>query len=155
MLSILPVFSISSIIADLFRLASFLITGFAFYKVASIRFLPNPWMAFLPIFNLYMTGSLADSMKYRFPKINRVIGDLPLAVLLPATWVFSQLIIARLFLPLAVLISFACWAVEIMVYYFIFSLYGKPSMAIPFTVLSIFPLVGPCLILYCLKDRRI
>ena len=51
-------------------------------------------------------------------------------------------------------VEFALWAAELMVYYFVFSLYGEPKMVLPFTALSIIPVVGPCLVLYVLKDRR-
>ena len=75
---------------------------------------------------------------------------------------FRSAALATNFLPLIPLIGglatmvveFALWAAELMVYYFVFSLYGEPKMVLPFTALSIIPVVGPCLVLYVLKDRR-
>ena len=146
----------SSLVFSLISLAIYLISSYAFYKVAKIRSLPNAWLAFIPFFGLYMTGLIADSMKYNHYKINRYISDIPLAYVLPIASLISG------FLPLIPLIGglatmvveFALWAAELMVYYFVFSLNGEPKMVLPFTALSIIPVVGPCLVLYVLKDRR-
>ena len=52
------------------------------------------------------------------------------------------------------LINLVLWAAEILMAYFVFHLYAEPKQTIPFTVLSIIPVVGPVLMLYVLKDRR-
>lgn len=150
-------FTTAHLIANLINLALFLINGYAFYKVARVRMLPNAWLAFIPIFGLYITGLIGDSMKYNHYKINRYISDIPLAYALPLAALATNLL---QFIPIlggiaVLVINLALWLAEIMVYYFVFSLYGEPKNVYLFTALSIIPIVGPVLMLYCLKDRRI
>ena len=71
-------------ISSLISVAVFLITGYAFYKLASVRMLPNAWLCFIPFFSLYMNGMIIDSLKYNHYKINQYISDIPLAYALPA-----------------------------------------------------------------------
>lgn len=146
----------NSLLATVLSLAVYLLGAFAIYKVAKIRFLPNAWLAFLPLFNLYMYGQIIDSLKYNHYKINHYISDIPMAYALPILSLASTFCVAVPMLGgvLSVVISLILWVSEIIMYYFLFSLYADPKHCIPFTVLSVIPLVGPILILYVLKDRR-
>lgn len=145
-----------SLITTLLSLAVYLIGSYAFYKLAKIRMLPNAWLAFIPVFSLYITGMIGDSLKYNHYKINHYISEIPLAYALPILSLASTVIgnVPVLGSPLVAVIELVLWAAQIMVYYFVFSLYAEPKHCIPFTVLSIIPVVGPCLLLYVLKDRR-
>lgn len=145
-----------SMVSGLISLGIYIITAYAFYKVAKLRGLSNAWLAFIPIFQLYIIGSIADTMKYNHYRINRYISDIPLAYALPLLSLASGLLGA---LPLiggilAVLVELALWGAQLLVYYFVFSLYGEPKDLNLFTVLSVIPFVGPCLMLYVLRDRR-
>ena len=142
---------VGGMISSFISIAVFLITSYAFYKVAKIRMLPNPWICFIPFFSLYMNGMIIDSLKYNHYKINRYICDIPMSYALPI------LAIARNILAISAItdiVSLVLALAEILLYYFVFSLYAEPKAKIPFTVLSIIPFVGPLLMLYVLKDRR-
>ena len=148
--------SLTGLLADVITLAVYLIGAYAIFKVAKIRFLPNAWLAFIPFFNLYMSGMIIDSMKYNHYKINRYISDIPMSYALPLLSLASNVVYV---LPLigglaGSIIGILLWASEILMYYFLFHLYAEPKQCIPFTLLSLIPLVGPILILYVLKDRR-
>ncbi len=146
----------SSLINTLLSLAVYLISSYAIYKVARVRFIPNAWLAFIPFFSLYMLGMIGDSLKYNHYKFNAYIGDIPLAYALPLAAILQNFLPAIPVLggPAVTLLGLALSAAQIMVYYFIFSLYADPKNILLFTVLSIIPVVGPLLILYVLKDRR-
>lgn len=137
-------------IASFISIAVFLVTSYAFFKLACVRMLPNAWLCFIPFFSLYMNGMIMDSLKYNHYKINQYISDIPLAYALPA------LALAQNFLAVSFItsiISLILALAEILLYYFVFSLYAEPKSKILFTVLSIIPFVGPLLILYVLRDR--
>lgn len=148
---------LNGLLADILSLAIYLIGAYAIFKVAKIRFIPNAWLAFIPVFNLYMNGQIIDSLKYNHYKINHYISDIPMAYALPILSIATNVVHM---LPLiggfgGWIISVLLWAAEILMYYFVFSLYGEPKYEIPFTVLAaVIPMAGPILILYTLKDRR-
>ncbi len=146
----------SSLINTLISLAVYLLSSYAIFKVAKIRFIPNAWLAFIPFFSLYMIGYIGDSLKYNHYKFNAYLGDVQLAYALPIAAIIQNFLPAIPLLggPANTLVSLLLWAAQIMVYYFIFSLYSEPKQILLFTVLSIIPVVGPLLILYALKDRR-
>ena len=149
---------IGGLVGGLLSLGLYLLSSYAVYKVAKIRFIPNAWLAFIPIFSLYMVGLIIDSLKYNHYKINQYISDIPMAYALPiASLAASSLLpmIPILGAPAAALIEVALWVAQVLMYYFLFSLYSEPKHTLPFTVISaLIPLAGPVLILYTLKDRR-
>lgn len=148
--------AIGGLVSSVLSLVVYLISSYAIYKVYKIRFIPNAWLAFIPIFNLYMVGRIIDSMKYNHYKISHYISDIPMAYALPIAALATNLLpMIPLLGSIAVwVINVALWAAEILMYYFLFSLYAEPKQTIPFTALSVIPVVGPVLILYVLKDRR-
>ncbi len=153
----LTLFAITgSLISALIGLAVYFIQSYAIYKVAKLRFIPNAWMAFIPFLQLYMMGYIGDTLKYNHYKINAYIADIPLAYALPIASILTNVAPSVPILggPAAAILALAVFAGELMVYYFIFSLYADPKNATIYTVLSIIPLVGPILVLYTLKDRR-
>ncbi len=148
---------IGGLVSTVISLAVYLLSSYAVYKVAKIRFIPNAWLAFIPFFSLYMVGLIIDSLKYNHYKINQYISDIPMAYALPIASIINSMVLPNIPIlggPAAAVIALALWASEIVMYYFIFSLYGEPKNVVPFTVLSALPLLGPVLTLYVLKDRR-
>lgn len=151
-----PAVTILRLLFSLIGLAVFLLNGYAFYKISKLRFLPYPWMTFIPFLSLYMQGLIADSLKYRHYTINSYLGNIPLAYALPLVSILNN-VIARL--PLiggvaSLVVVLALWAAQVLVYYLIFSQYAEENQVVLFTVLSIIPVVGPALILYSVRDRR-
>ncbi len=148
--------AVGGLISSILSLAVYLISSYAIFKLCKIRFLPNAWLAFIPIFNLYMVGQIIDSMKYNHYKINSYISDVPMAYALPIAALATNLLpMIPLLGGIAVwIVNVALWAAEILMAYFVFHLYAEPKQTIPFTVLYVIPVLGPLLILYVLKDRR-
>lgn len=149
---------IGGLVGSLLTLGLYLLSSYALYKVAKVRFIPNAWLAFIPVFSLYMVGLIIDSLKYNHYKINHYICDIPMAYALPLASIAASSILPMIPIlgsPAAALIEVALWIAQVLMYYFVFSLYGEPKHTIPFTLLSTFiPLAGPILVLYVLKDRR-
>ena len=148
--------AIGGLVSTVLSLAVYLVSSYAIFKICKIRFIPNAWLAFIPIFNLYMIGQIIDSMKYNHYKINHYISDIPMAYALPiAALATNVLPMIPLLGSIAVwVINVALWVAEILMAYFVFALYAEPKQTIPFTALSVIPVVGPALMLYVLKDRR-
>ena len=144
-------FSVSSLI----QLAIYVVSAFAFYKLAKIRCVPNPWLAFIPFFSLYITGYIGDTLKYNNPPFNRYLCDIPLAYGLPLLSIFSSVAWAVPMLGslISSLISLVLYRAQVMIYLFVFHQYA-PKNKFLFTLLSFIPVVGPFLILYSIRDYR-
>lgn len=135
------------------QLALYLVTAFSFYKLANIRRIPNAWLAFIPFFQLYVVGYIGDTLKYNTAPFNRYLSDIPLAYALPLLSILSGVV--GIF-PLigflgSSLLSLLVFVGEVLVYLFVFEQYA-PQNKFLFTVLSLIPVVGPCLILYSIRD---
>jgi hypothetical protein len=135
------------------QLALYLVTAFSFYKLANIRRIPNAWLAFIPFFQLYIVGYIGDTLKYNTAPFNRYLSDIPLAYALPLLSILSGVV--GIF-PLigflgSSLLSLLVFVGEVLVYLFVFEQYA-PQNKFLFTVLSLIPVVGPCLILYSIRD---
>ena len=55
---------ISGIPSGLFRIASFVLTALALYTIAKRRCISHPWLAWVPVANLWLLGSLSDQYRY-------------------------------------------------------------------------------------------
>lgn len=135
------------------QLALYLVTAFSFYKLSNIRRIPNAWLAFIPFFQLYIVGYIGDTLKYNTAPFNRYLSDIPLAYALPLLSILSGVV--GIF-PLigflgSSLLSLLVFVGEVLVYLFVFEQYA-PQNKFLFTVLSLIPVVGPCLILYSIRD---
>ena len=62
-LGLLPVL-FSSVPSMAFGIAVYVLTALAFYTVADRRGLKNPWLAWIPIINCWLLGSLSDQYRY-------------------------------------------------------------------------------------------
>lgn len=142
-------------LVGLIDLAVYLLTAFAFYRLARLRCVRYPWLAFLPFFSLYIQGYIGDTLKYSCPPFNRYLYDVPLQYVLPLLSIFSSLGwvvpfvggLVQLVLQLAIFIG------QMLVYLFIYQYY-EPQRKYLFTILSVIPLVGPLLVLYCTRGYR-
>ena len=127
-------------LVGLIDLAVYLITAFAFYRLAKLRCVNNPWLAFIPFFSLYIQGYIGDTLKYNCPPFNRYLYDLPLQYALPLLSIFSS-------------VAYMVYVGQLLIYLFIFQYY-EPEKKYLFTILSIIPVVGPLLVLYCTRRYR-
>ena len=55
---------LSGIPTGLFRIAAYILTSLAIYTVARRRGLNNPWLAWVPVINCWLLGSLSDQYQY-------------------------------------------------------------------------------------------
>ena len=55
---------LSGIPTGLFGVAAYILTALAVYKVSSRRGLKNPWLAWVPVVNCWLLGSLSDQYRY-------------------------------------------------------------------------------------------
>lgn len=62
-LGFLPVL-FSSVPSMAFGIAVYVLTALAFYTVADRRGLKNPWLAWIPVANLWLLGSISDQYRY-------------------------------------------------------------------------------------------
>ena len=62
-LGLLPVL-FSSVPSLAFGIAVYVLTALAFYTVADRRGLKNPWLAWIPVANLWLLGSISDQYRY-------------------------------------------------------------------------------------------
>ena len=134
--------------------ASYLITALAFYKMAQLRNLPSPWMAFIPFLNLYIIGYIGDTLKYNTAPFNRYLADIPLAYALPLLSIGGSLVSGLIFgigPMLGMIVNLILVVAQAVVYLFIFTQYA-PKNKYLFTALSLIPLVGPCLLLYVTRE---
>ena len=62
-LGLLPVL-FSSVPSLAFGIAVYVLTALAFYTIADRRGLKNPWLAWIPVANLWLLGSISDQYRY-------------------------------------------------------------------------------------------
>ena len=135
-------------ITNMISLAIYIVSAFAFYKLAKLRCLNNAWLAFIPFFSLYIIGYIGDTLKYNTAPFNRYLSDIPLAYALPLLSIFSSVAYA---VPL--LGGLVSSLLSLLVYLFVFQQYA-PQNKFLFTILSLIPVVGPLLILYATRGYR-
>ena len=139
MYGITAFWSISSIV----QLAVYIVSALAFFKLAKLRCMPYPWLAFIPLFNLYVIGYIGDTLKYNTAPFNRYLSDVPLAYALPILSIVSSMAWAVPFLGglISGILSLVVYLAQVMVYLFVFQQY-EPKQFL-FTLLSLIPVVGP------------
>ena len=151
MYGITAFWSISSIV----QLAVYIVSALAFFKLAKLRCMPYPWLAFIPLFNLYVIGYIGDTLKYNTAPFNRYLSDVPLAYALPILSIVSSMAWAVPFLGglISGILSLVLYLAQVMIYLFFFQQY-EPRNKFLFTLLSLIPVVGPALILYSIREYR-
>ena len=55
---------LSSIPTGLFSIATYILTSLALYAIASRRGLRKPWLAWIPVINCWLLGSISDQYQY-------------------------------------------------------------------------------------------
>lgn len=141
---------------SLIQLAIYVLSAFAFYKLAKIRCIENSWMAFIPFLSLYIIGYIGDTLKYNNRTVNSYLSQVPLAYALPLGSLVASVsgvipLIGGLF---GQLIQLAIFLGQILVYFLVFDHYAEANQRVLFTALSIIPVVGPILILYTLRGYK-
>lgn len=121
MYGITAFWSISSIV----QLAVYIVSALAFFKLAKLRCMPYPWLAFIPLFNLYVIGYIGDTLKYNTAPFNRYLSDVPLAYALPILSIVSSMAWAVPFLGglISGILSLVVYLAQVMVYLFVFQQY--------------------------------
>ena len=142
-------------ITNMISLAIYIVSAFAFYKLAKLRCLNNAWLAFIPFFSLYIIGYIGDTLKYNTAHFNRYLSDIPLAYALPLLSIFSSVAYAVPLLGglVSSLLNLLVYLGQVLVYLFVFQQYA-PQNKFLFTILSLIPVVGPLLILYATRGYR-
>ena len=54
----------SGILASLYRIAAYVLTALAMYTIAKRRCINHPWLAWVPVANVWLLGSLSDQYRY-------------------------------------------------------------------------------------------
>ena len=62
-MALIPVL-LSGIPASLLRIAAYVLTALALYALAKRRCINHPWLAWVPVANLWLLGSLSDQYRY-------------------------------------------------------------------------------------------
>ena len=62
---------ISGVPSFLFKVAAYVLTALAIYSVAQRRGLKNPWLAWIPVANVWLLGSISDQYRYVVKGENR------------------------------------------------------------------------------------
>jgi len=121
-----------------FFILAYIPFSFGIYQMASKQGLDMPWLAFIPLAQLYIVGLIVREIRFQSYQIPQPQLVLPLAVILG--WIVNRI-------PLINLVySLALCALMILTTYRLYSIYKRDS-AMLFTVLSLIPIVGSILIL--------
>ena len=133
------------------KLVIYFINGLGFYKIGKIRGVQAPWLAFIPVFNLYTIGVIGDSLKYENQTINRYFERVNLALVLPLAFLLFDVFTFGFFSKIGDLLLFAA---NLMVCYLVYEFYDDEHKIL-FTVLSIVPILTPFLMLYVTRNIKI
>ena len=142
-------------ITNMISLAIYIVSAFAFYKLAKLRCLNNAWLAFIPFFSLYIIGYIGDTLKYNTAPFNRYLSDIPLAYALPLLSIFSSVAYAIPLLGTLVssLLSLLVYVGQVLVYLFVFQQYPFADSGGRSTADSVCNQRIPLLILLSLNDK--
>lgn len=140
----------------LLQIGVYLVSAFSFYKLAKVRCVDNAWFSFIPFLSLFIQGNIGDTLKYNNPAVSRYLGGVPLAYLLPVLSIVSGFtwMVPLLGGLVSDLLTLIIYLLQLVIYYMVFDQYAGRDKVLLYTLLSIIPLVGPCLILYCLRDYQ-
>lgn len=137
---------IVAVITAILGIAIYLFYSFALYKLAQSRNVEMPWLAWIPIAQLYIIGILVKSMKistFEIPKLE---------IVLPAAALATAILGAIPFI--GTLISLANIILLLLALYHLYKQY-LPEQATVYTVLSILVITVPFLLLKISKMEPI
>lgn len=150
---------ISGIPAGLFGIAAYVLTAMAIYRISSRRNLSKPWLAWIPVVNCWLLGSLSDQYQYVVKGENKAKRQwlITLNILKTALWLLLivlavcaagmlivndsaeiiglMIALLSLLLPFAV-VGIACCVIRYMALYDIYRSLD-PDNAVLYLVLSI------------------
>ena len=158
----------------------YLLESYAIYRLSVVRGLPIPLLAFVPFFQLYMLGQIGDSLKYTNRTIDDLLGQIPLAYALPLLSIAGSLLRYPLTLFISMVSALAMVIVYYLVFsfyepklsilftaicslnfvfYVLLILSRVPVLGgvagqlggVVLQLLQFTPVLGPLLILYCLR----
>ena len=152
---IMSVYLIILTLVLIFALVSYIFHSIGLYTIGKRMGKEYPWLAFIPFFSLYIQGYIGDTLKYNCPPFNRYLYDLPLQYALPLLSIFSSVayMVPLLGGLISLVLQLAVYVGQLLIYLFIFQYY-EPEKKYLFTILSIIPVVGPLLVLYCTRRYR-
>lgn len=180
---IMTLFSTGSLLGSASSLGVYLLQSYAIYRLAVVRKLPTPIFAFIPFFQLFMLGQIGDSMKYMDRQINNLFGNIPFAYALPLLSIAGSILRYPLSGIMSLISSFGMLLIYYLVFSYYAGRYRilftsiccLPLLVTALGILSILPVfgvffalasgflsiatiitpvLGPLLILYCLRGRR-
>lgn len=134
-----------STLTGLLGLAGYVLLSLGLMTLAKRKNIENPWLAWIPIANLYILGKIISRVKIGSFELERLELWLPLSVLVPAVLGWLPVINILVFIALAIFYGF--------VIYRLFTIYRKEQAAL-FTILSIvFALIGVFgLLVFIIRD---
>ena len=124
----------------------YILASIGLYKLAQNANIPNPWLAWIPIVDLYILGLLIKSVKvstYEIPKLELV---LPLGCI--AVNLFDRVPV------IGFLLQIAYYILILLSLYKLYSMY-RPQDATLWTILSIFAFPIPILLYIMRNDRPV
>jgi hypothetical protein len=143
----MAIFGFFIIIFLILGIVMYILASLGLYKLAVNRRLENPWLAWIPIGNLYILGKLIINLKIDSFEIPNIELVLPIGALI--TGFFGE-------------VPFIGWVLRIAYFVlFIFSLYKlykmyRPQQATLWLILSIvLPFMGPIFVFIMRDDRPI
>lgn len=129
---------VSIIIGILIGAAFYVFYSFALYRLAEKRNIDLPWLAWIPIAQMYIVGKMIKSIKISTLEIPMLEVVLPAAML--------AFVLFRRITVLGFIISVVFYALLILSFYNLYRQY-LPENAVAYTILSIFLIPVPFLLL--------
>jgi hypothetical protein len=145
--SFFAILGILLIIPLIIGLAIYIVTAMSLSQMATYEGIPNTWLAWIPIANLYIVGKLIKEIKfstYVIPSHEYVLPGVALATML-----FSKV-------PLiGFLICIANFVLVVYAFYLLFKRYVGGDKAVLYTVLGFLTCgIMLSIFLYTIKDKR-
>lgn len=129
---------IGTIITVIIGLAFYIFLSFALYKLAEKRNMEMPWLAWIPVAQMYILGKMVRTMKISTFEIPSLEIILPVALL--ASVILGGIPV------LGTIISLVFYALLILTLYNLYKQY-LPEQAVVYTVLSILVVTVPFFLL--------
>lgn len=129
----------------LYNLALYAAAAVSLYMIAKNNSVPYPWVAFIPVFQYYIIGSLCEEYMLREYRIRHLEWVM---VLLEFLQIFLSFGVGFFFLPLRILINLLL-VLFLHKFFYLF----VPQRATLFALLSIFGRLPLVILLYLLKDK--
>ena len=136
------------VLSFLLRLVSFVLGGIGLYTIAKRRGIPNPWLAWIPVVNYWIVGSISDQYRYvtRGQSRYRRFVLLVMGIIMAVVWtVLKSMIRTTLLNDMALMmngVEDAVWMEMAM------ELLGYMAVLLVLIVFGIIQLVFYCMALY-------